>query len=113
MVNTKELFNEWRALRGESINYQRAGADDIMTEKMRERDSYVFNRINEIEKEMFPLLQGQEKIIFDNTPIENAERLQDRFYTGSYLVHWIKIKEEITAKNGLVSGEVIYAPIPI
>jgi hypothetical protein len=111
-MDVKEMYNEWKALKTESINYQRAGIDDMMTDKMRERDTYVYNRIKEIETQMFPNLPNQEKLTFNNTPIEEAERQQDRFYTGNYLVNWIKIKEDISVNKGLVSGEVIYAPKP-
>lgn len=111
-MDIKEMYTEWKSLKNESINYQRAGIDDMMTDKMHERDTYVFNRIKEIEEEMFPTLQGQVKIVFDNTPIEDAERQQDRFYVGNYLVNWIKVKEDLTKANGLVCGEVIYAPVP-
>lgn len=111
-MNITEMYNEWQALKTESIKYQRAGIDDMMTDKIHERDTYVYNRIKEIEKQMFPNLPNQIKLTFENTPVDDAERQQDRFYIGSYLVNWIKIKDELIVNNGLVNGEVIYAPKP-
>jgi hypothetical protein len=48
MKTPDELLNEYIKVGIESISYQRAGIDDNLTEEMRERDSYLFNRKIEI-----------------------------------------------------------------
>lgn len=111
-MEAKKLYDEWKALKSESINYQRAGADGYMSEEMMKRDSFVFNRIKEIESDMFPLLRQRYVLTFNRLPVEDTERQQDSFYTNGYLVDWIKISENIKIENGLVTGQVIYAKTP-
>ena len=107
------MYDELQSLKLESINYQRAGVDDGMTAKMHERDTYVYDRIKELEKQMLTLVIGQEKIVFNNTTVEMAKRQQDKFYTEDYLVDWVRLKNDIHIMDGLVNGEVIYIPKPI
>lgn len=110
-MDIKAMYKEWDELKTKSISYQRAGADGYLSEAMQKDDTRIYNRIKEIEKDLFPVL-AHEKIVFDNTPIEESERQQDRFYTGSYLVNYIEIEKNITLNNGLVSGYVIFAKTP-
>jgi antitoxin component YwqK of YwqJK toxin-antitoxin module len=112
MGTIKEMYKEWQDLKNKSLSYQRAGIDDNMTDEMYQKHSAMRNRIEEIEKEMFPLLPDQERVVFDKTEATDAEEQLDRFYTNNCLIHWIKIKEEINVKDNLVDGEVVFAPIP-
>ncbi len=113
MSKAKELYDEWKKLKLESINYQRAGIDGEMSDQSMGIDAFIHKRIKEIEPLLFPFLTERSILTYHNTPVKDAEKEQDIFYNGNYLVDWVKVFDSLIVTNNLVSGQIIYAKKPL
>lgn len=107
-MEIKQLYNEWKSLKSESINFQRAGIDDNMSESMHKRDTYVFNRIKEIEPIIFAALTERQTLTFNNKIRHEMWQECDLLYYAG----WIEVENTIKCDQfscDTVTGSVTYA----
>jgi hypothetical protein len=112
-MTVNEMFLEWRELKSEQINFMRAGIDDAMTDAMHRRDTYVYNRIKEMENELFPLLTDRKVLTFDNVPrVEYWEQCNKVIFSGYIIIDSTAVEKMFT-KDNPVTGVVTFAKKPI
>lgn len=109
MADLKEMIIEWRKLCSERIGFMRAGADGVDFDF--ERDRMVAQRIEELEKMIFPLLTERQTLNFNNTPRPDMWRSCDALrYSG-----WIEVESNIQCDQfrcDTVTGSVVFAKDP-
>lgn len=103
------LYHELNELTIESIGFQRAGIDDVNFD--RNRDNFVFNRIKDIEKELFPLLTNRVTLTFKNKPRPEFWKECDNLKYKGYIVVDNKIDCDMFNCE-TVSGTITFAKTP-
>lgn len=107
--NINELLKEYDVLCIESIGFQRAAIDNVDFD--RERDNYVYNRIIEIEKLLFPLLTNRVEVLFNQTSRQKMWRKCDEYEHNGYIIIKNLTDCDQFACN-TVTGKIIFAKRP-